>query len=340
MGAAGRSGVSDLPHESGASPAAVALGPGKEFDRIRAVAAALGARAAGLGDDCALVAVGGVTLALSTDLTVEGVHFRREWLAWEEVGWRAAAAALSDLAAVGGDPIGLLAAVASPREAAESELTALMRGVGEAGASAGAVVLGGDLSGGPCWTVAVTVVGRADRAVGRSGARPGDGIWVTGALGGARAALESWRRGDSPAPAARRAFAHPEPRLAAGRWLAARGARAMLDLSDGLGGDAPHLAAASGVALAIELDRIPVAEPARAAAERARTPPPRFAAEGGEDYELLAALPPEFGPADAEAFRRELGLALTRIGAAAAGSGVRFSLEGKPVALGGFDHFR
>lgn len=335
-----RSTVNGVGEALGTVPGAIALGPGKEFDRIRAVAAALGARAAGLGDDCALIAAGGVTLALSTDLTVEGVHFRREWLAWEEVGWRAAAAALSDLAAVGAEPVGLLAAVASPREAAESELTALMRGVGEAAAAAGALVLGGDLSSGPCWSVAMTVVGRADRAVRRSGARPGDGIWVTGALGGARAALESWRRGESPPPAARWAFAHPEPRLAAGLWLAARGARAMLDLSDGLGGDAPHLAAASGVALAIELDRLPVAETARAAAERAGAPPPRFAAEGGEDYELLAALPPEFGPADAEAFRRELGLELTRIGAAADGSGVRFVLDGKPIALGGFDHFR
>lgn len=115
-----RSTVNGVGEALGTVPGAIALGPGKEFDRIRAVAAALGARAAGLGDDCALIAAGGVTLALSTDLTVEGVHFRREWLAWEEVGWRAAAAALSDLAAVGAEPVGLLAAVASPREAAES----------------------------------------------------------------------------------------------------------------------------------------------------------------------------------------------------------------------------
>ncbi|HEY8107001.1 MAG TPA: hypothetical protein VIE46_12910, partial [Gemmatimonadales bacterium] len=125
-----------------------------------------------------------------------------------------------------------------------------------------------------------------------------------------------------------------------GAWLAAHGARAMLDLSDGLAGDAQHLAAASGVQLTLELADLPVARAVVAEAERLRLAPAAFAAQGGEDYELLAALPSGFGKADAETFRRETGLGLTRIGTAAAGAGVRLLLGQDEVALAGFDHFR
>ena len=158
---------------------------------------------------------------------------------------------------------------------------ALSAGIGAAAAGAGAFVLGGDLSRGPGWSVAVTVVGRAQRPVTRAGARAGDGIWVTGAVGGARAALEAWRRGDAPTPEARHAYAHPEPRIQAGRWLADHGARAMLDLSDGLGADAGHLAAASGVRIVLTLETVPVAAAAVAEARRMDLPVQQFAAEGG-----------------------------------------------------------
>ncbi|HEU5171449.1 MAG TPA: thiamine-phosphate kinase [Gemmatimonadales bacterium] len=316
------------------------LGPGAEFDRIRAIAAALGPAAARLGDDCALIADPCGTLALSTDVSVEGVHFRREWLTPEEIGWRAAAAALSDLAAEGAETVGLLAAVSVPADAPAADIVALMRGVGDAAVSAGGVVLGGDLSTAPVWSAAVTVVGRAERPVTRAGARPGDRVWVTGALGAARAALDAWRRGGEPAPDARRAFAHPEPRIAAGRKLAALGARAMLDLSDGLGGDAAHLAAASRVALAIDLGLVPVAPAAVAEAHRCGLAPARYAAEGGEDYELLVVLPPEFGDRSAPDLQQACGVPVTLIGWVHDGSGVRFSSRGAEVALSGFDHFR
>jgi thiamine-monophosphate kinase len=320
--------------------AGLALGPGAEFDRIRAVVRALGPAGAAIGDDCALLSVGGATLALSTDASVEGVHFRLEWISLEEAGWRAAAAALSDLAAEGAEPAGLLAAVMAPRSSSEDEVVALMRGVGEAGRAEGAPVLGGDLSAGPAWGITVTVVGRASAPVTRAGARPGDALWVTGALGGARAALESWRRGEEPAAEARRAFAHPVPRIAAGRWLAGHGARAMIDLSDGLGADAGHLAAASEVAVELELERVPVAGDAVAEAARLGIPVQQFAAEGGEDYELLVALPREFGPAEVEAFERACGVALTRVGSIASGRGVSAAVAGRRVALRGWDHFR
>ena len=316
------------------------LGPGVEFDRIRAIAAALGDRAPGLGDDCGLLPGRGGTLAISTDASVEGVHFRLDWLSHAEVGWRAAAAALSDLAAEGAEPAGLLAAVMVPAGAAEADLVALMGGIADAGAAVGAPVLGGDLTGGPCWGSTITVLGWASGPVTRGGARPGDGLWVTGALGGARAALEAWRRGGAPDTEARRTFARPEPRVAAGRWLAEHGARAMIDLSDGLGADAAHLAAASSVRIEIMLEQVPVSGSTVPEAQRLGVSVQQFAAEGGEDYELLAALPQAFGADDALSFERATGLALTRIGEARRGSGVHAALAGRAITLRGYDHFR
>jgi thiamine-monophosphate kinase len=313
------------------------LGPGAEFDRIRRIAQTLGAQGVGLGDDCGLIREGEEFFAVSTDVSVEGVHFRPQWVRPEEVGWRATASALSDLAAEGAVPVGLLCAVTMPARAPEAHLLELMSGVGAAAKYAGALVLGGDMSSGPAWSVTVTVVGRTRAPITRGGAEPGDRVWVSGTLGGARAALEAWRRGDQPLPGARARFAHPEPRIAAGRWLARHGARAMIDLSDGLGGDAGHLAAASGVALELDLDAIPIAPEAAPEAERLGVSPQQFAAEGGEDFELLVALPPRFNAADL--FVRECGLDLTLVGSIGAGSGVRFLLRGQPIMLKGFNHF-
>jgi len=315
----------------------LALGPGPEFDRIRNIARLLGPTGAGLGDDCGLFQQGEEFVALSTDVSVEGVHFRFDWIEPQEVGWRATAAALSDLAAEGAEPIGLLCAVTLPAAAPEAQLLELMAGVRDAAAASGSTVLGGDLASGPAWSVTVTVVGRTRAPVTRAGAEPGDRLWVTGTLGGSRAALEAWRQQRAPLPGARARFAHPEPRIKAGVWLARHGARAMLDLSDGLAGDAPHLAAASQLGLVIDLDAIPVTAEAEQEAGRLGMPPPRFAAEGGEDYELLVALPPGFAAADG--FLRECGIPLTPIGQAVAGSGVRFLLSGRPIELRGFNHF-
>lgn len=305
------------------------LGPGLEFDRIRAIVAALGLEGAGIGDDCALVPPAEGVLALSTDVSVEGVHFRREWLTFEEIGWRAAAAALSDLAGEGAAPEGVLAALTMPRGATTTEGVQVMSGVGAAARAVGASVRGGDLSAGPAWSVAVTVWGRAVRPVTRGGARAGEGLWVTGTLGGAAAAVAAWNDGREPTPAARAAFARPEPRVAAGAWLAMRGAGGMLDLSDGIASDAGHLAAASGVSLRVALERLPLAP---------GVTDPVLAAQGGEDYELLLSLPGDF--ADAAAFTRATGLSLTQVGEVGAGAGVAFTLHGKPQPLTGFQHFR
>jgi thiamine-monophosphate kinase len=318
---------------------ASALGPGREFDRVRRIAAALGHNAAALGDDCAVLVPGEAMLLASTDVSVEGVHFRREWLSLEEIGWRAAAAALSDLAADGAEAGGVLVALTVPADATDEDVVTAMAGAGAAAAEAGTRVVGGDLSSGPAWSFAVTVLGWASAPVTRAGARPGDGLWVTGALGGPRAALEAWRRGERPADEARRAFARPVPRIHAGRWLARHGAGAMIDLSDGLGADAAHVAAASCVAVALELDRVPVAPPAVAEAHRLGMAPEQFAAESGEEYELLVALPSTFEAEDAVAFQSVSGVALTRVGEARTGAGVHARLAGRPVTLAGFDHF-
>ncbi len=305
------------------------LGGGGEFDRVRAIAAALGADGAHLGDDCAFLPGG---WCVSTDVSVDEVHFRRAWLDPEEIGWRAAAAGLSDLAAVGASAEAVLVAVVLPEADPTEVLVALMRGAGAATHAVGAQVVGGDLSRGAELALTVTALGRAERPVRRSGARVGDGIWVTGVLGGARAALEAWRRHRAPDPEHRSRFARPMPRIELGQWLAAHGATAMLDLSDGLAGDLPHLAAASGVALEVDLGRLPIDEALSEAAALSGEAPHLFAAVGGEDYELLVTLPPDFEATDE--------VPLSQIGRVVEGAGVSLEFEGRPVRLAGFDHFR
>lgn len=320
------------------------LGPGPEFDRIRRIAEMLGGDAEGLGDDCALLEVDGETLAISTDVSVEGIHFRRDWLTLEEIGWRAATGALSDLAAEGAESPSVVAALALPPTVDADAVTQLMQGVGQATVAAGGHVLGGDLSASGELSLCITVIGRAPRPVKRIGARAGDGIWVTGSLGLARAALHTWLRGETPHPATRAAFAHPESRIRIGRWLASHEAHAMIDISDGLAGDARHLAAASGVRLEINLERLPVPPEVDAAANAAGTTPAVFGALGGEDYELLVAMPREFGEKEARDCQRTTRVPLTRIGEAVArtqdGGSVIFWHNGEAVSLSGFDHFK
>jgi len=309
------------------------LGPGPEFDRIRAIAGRLGPAAAGLGDDAAVIPVGGTHLVASIDCSVEGVHFRTDWMTFREIGWRATAAALSDLAAEGAEVIGVLATVGAgsgKRETGHVDpVVEIMDGVAAAVASVGGKVLGGDLVRSDKYIVDVCVLGETTRAVTRGGAKPGDGIWVTGAFGGPGAALASLMKGEKPSGPHRARFAHPEPRIAAGRWLAGHGAHAMIDVSDGLAADLGHLAAASGVSVTVAAERVPCVPGVAWAAALA----------SGEEYELAVALPGGFG-AEAE-FRTATGVSLTRIGDVGAGSGVHVTHEGRSVAApAGFDHFR
>lgn len=319
------------------------LAPGAEFDLVRRFLA--GAPRGGLpevrvgaGDDCAVVA--GEGIALSSDLSVEGVHFRRDWLAPEEIGWRAAAAALSDLAAMAARPIGVLVSLAVPAEDAGDFAAAVMAGCAEAASFAGAALLGGDLARSPGPLVAdVTVVGEAPRPVLRAGAEPGDEVWVTGELGGAAAFVRSRLAGRRGAAAARTRFARPVPRVREALWLHARGLPcAMLDLSDGLAGDAAHLAAAGGVAVLLSPEAVPV-HPAVRGRPAGRL---ALALGGGEDYELCFAARPGAVAPHAEAFRRAFGVRLSCVGRVGGGDGVwMVDAEGRrsPPPVSGWRHF-
>jgi len=332
------------------------FGPGREFDLIRRIlrpAAGGGdhggpggdaSRAdveVGPGDDCAVVRGDGI--ALSVDLSVEDVHFRRDWLTLEEVGYRATMAALSDLAAVAARPVGVLTSVAAAGDRGPKEIERLMAGVRRAVETVGGALLGGDVarSPGPL-LVDVTAIGECPRPVLRSGARPGDALWVTGTLGGAGAAVRSWLTGTVPHPEARAAFAAPVARTREALWLADRAPlHAMIDLSDGLAGDAAHLGAASGVRIVIELDRVPVHMGARRG-EASDDEALRLALTGGEDYELCFSAPEErIEPLRAE-FETIFGVPLTRVGYVEEGAGVYGVREGQaaqPLALTGYGHF-
>jgi thiamine-monophosphate kinase len=308
---------------------AVALGPGGEFDLVRELLTVWGDRARGIGDDAAVLALpAGERLIVSTDTSVEGVHFRADWLTPEEIGWRATMAALSDLAAMGAAPRGVVVAVALP-SAWRAALAAVARGVADAAAAAGTVIIGGDLSRADALVLGVTVLGSAARPLPRTGARPGDTLWVTGALGGPGAALAAWLAGAAPRPDDRARFAHPVARLATGQALAAAGAHAAIDLSDGLAADAAHLAAASGVALHVDLERVPCVAGVD----------PRAAAASGEEYELLVTAPPGLDVAAAAA---ATGVRATAVGAVAVGpaGAVIVQHDGRAVEPpAGHDHF-
>jgi thiamine-monophosphate kinase len=314
------------------------LGPGQEFDAIRRLADRLGSSARGLGDDCAKVPWQGETLVLSTDLSIEGIHFERDWLTPSEIGWRSAAGALSDLAAAGAEPVGILVSLGVP-DGERGAIEDIMAGAAEVTTQVGATVLGGDLTKAPVVTINVCVIGKSESGLGRGGAMPGDGLWLSDCVGGARAALESWLAGDAPTEDVRARFSHPIPRISTGQWLASHGAHAMIDLSDGLAGDAAHLAARSEVEVIIQLDQVPLGPGVAEAAVRAGSPPSLFGAAGGEDYELLAALPATFGSDDAKACREATGVELTAIGHVERGDGVQLLLDGQPQIVVGFDHF-
>ncbi|HEY6784237.1 MAG TPA: thiamine-phosphate kinase [Gemmatimonadales bacterium] len=313
------------------------LGKGAEFDRIRAIAKRLGAAASGLGDDVAVIPTGDTNLVASIDGSVEGVHFRTDWLSFQEIGGRAAAAALSDLAAEGASVIGVLVTVGSPgdgnRETGNvgtDPVSEIMAGVGHIVTSVGGKVLGGDLVKSDRYFVDICVLGETKKPVTRGGARPGDGVWVTGTFGGPRAALEALLKGEKPSVANRARYAHPLPRIAAGQWLSEQGATAMIDVSDGLAADLGHVAAASKVGIALAGDLVPRMDGISAL----------DALSSGEEYELAVTLPAGFGAKDVTRFESEIRGKLTRVGDVKEGSEVEVRLGGKLVPTPkGFDHF-
>lgn len=291
----------------------------------------------GSGDDAAVTVPGGAT-ATSVDAVVDGVHFRREQVALAQVGRKALATALSDLAAMGAEAGEAYVVLGAPPDLDEEDCLELVDGLLALAVETGTTLAGGDVTRAPALTLAVTVVGHAatpDLLIGRGGARPGDSLVLTGELGGAAAGLlllEDPRLAAAVAEGTAQRLRDrqlvPVPRLGAGRALASSGARAMIDLSDGLGGDAAHLAAQSGVGLRIDAGALPLAEGVAEVAAAAGRDPLELAASGGEDYELLVALPPEDLDAASAAIAAGEEILLTPIGEVVAGEGVEIRLSG------------
>jgi thiamine-monophosphate kinase len=306
----------------------VALGAGREFDAIRLLLERWGVRATGIGDDAAVLDLPrGDSLVASVDAAVEGIHFERDWLTPREIGYRAVAAALSDLAAMAARPVGVLIALGLPDDW-HNDLEGIGDGIGDAVDYAGTRIAGGNISVTRLLSITTTVLGSVYAPLRRDALRAGDTLYVTGRLGGPRAAIRELRAGRVATPVYRERFARPRPRLREALWLADRGATSAIDISDGLVADLGHLTAASGkLSIEVELSRLP----------RIDALEPLDAAASGEEYELIVGAPQTI---DTQLFERTFGLTLTAIGTAgASGDGVMLHLNGERVANpGGYDH--
>ena len=316
-------------HDAGTALSHIQLGDGAEFDLVRSMLTRWGQLARDIGDDAAVLsAVSSGSLVVSTDTALENVDFRRSWLEPREIGYRATAAALSDLAAMAATPIGILLAMTVPDDW-RKDVDAIADGVGDAVKECSTRIVGGDLSGGRDLSFTVTVLGVAQHPLRRSGARAGDRVYVTGELGGPAAALAAISAGRAANPESRARFAHPVPRIREAQWLANHGATAATDISDGLTIDLANIAAASGVSISLSLDRIPAMK------EISK----RDAASSGEEYELAVTSPKSF---DTREFESEFRLPLTEVGAVEAGRPVvRVFDRGAPVPTPpGYLHFK
>jgi thiamine-monophosphate kinase len=301
--------------------------PLAELELIRAIESALADRSGRLvrwtGDDAAVTRAGPFSVT-SIDTLVDGVHFERATHDARDIGWKALATALSDIAAMGAEAGEAYVSVVLPPDLREP--LELVLGMEELAGECDVTVAGGDVVSGPVLVMTVAVVGWADSAeelVGRDGARPGDLVGVTGELGGSEAGRRLLADGRRDPAALVERHLRPRPRLASGRALAAAGAHAMIDVSDGLATDARHVAERSGVELRVDLTRVPTAP--GVSAEDAVT--------GGDDYELLVTVPPGRRAA------AEAAAPIAWIGEVSAGSGLALAGPDGPVSgLRGYEH--
>jgi len=327
-----------------------------EFDLIGEIRRRLASTASGsnrvvvgIGDDAAVTVPGGAT-AVSVDALVDGVGFRLDWCPPRFVGRKALGAALSDLAAMGASPGEAYVWLGLPPDLDEAACLELCDGIAELAGDLGVAVLGGDLTASAVLSVCVTAVGHADSAdglIGRGGAEVGHALCVTGEIGGAAAGLMLLEHPDLgpglPAAVREAVIARqlqPFPRLGCGLALASAGAAAMIDVSDGLGADAEHLAAASGTGIEVDLELVPMGAGVAEVAAAAGRDPYELVASGGEDYELLCAVPRASLSRCREAVEAA-GSSLTEIGRFVSGGAVRLRLAGgRSMPVAGHDHLR
>lgn len=315
----------------------------------------------GIGDDAAVIAVSpGTWWHLTTDLLAEGVHFDLRTASPESVGYRAAVANLSDIAAMGAVPRYLLTSLAVPKTFTSAQIYRLYGGLMKACRPQGVRLIGGDTSASKSGLfLSITLIGTtaAGKALFRHGARVGDRIYVTGTLGDSLAGLQlltagsipSTRKASTPLSRSHRRFLvnrhlHPAARLAEGQWLSHdRLATAAIDLSDGLSGDLRHICEESGVGAELDLGRFPISTACRRYAARHRLQPVRLALTGGEDYELLFTVSPR-NQSTVERRARARGYHITCIGTIRPRRfGIRMtSQDGKsqPVPMTSYEHFR
>ncbi|MFO0611853.1 MAG: thiamine-phosphate kinase [Polyangiaceae bacterium] len=289
----------------------------------------------GIGDDAAVLARADGAMVVSVDAHVEGVHFTRALMPLRDAGWRATMAALSDLAAMGAEPTAVFSAIGLPRSASDEELYEVARGQAEAARAARTTIAGGNLTANAAIAITTTVIGVSASPVLRSGARPGDAVWLGGDVGWSAAGLHLLQRAaptEAPEERAVRAFRRPVARIALGRGAARAGVTAMIDVSDGLTADARHVAEESGVDVCLDEDALRDDElGALAGGELAEA----WVLGGGEDFALLATAPAAL---EIEGMRR-VGWCRTPT---AARPGVYVgvgALERRVDGLG-FDHFR
>ena len=306
----------------------------------------------GIGDDCAVLRPEpGQLLLATTDLVLEGTHFRRRYTAPADVGWKALAVNLSDIAAMGGRPRWALVALACPSSTLPGDVDAFYDGLLSLAREYDVSIVGGDTTESASgWVVSITLLGEAVTPILRSTARAGDVIAVSGSLGRSAAGLAVLERNSTSAEIPGDAIAtvsaahlRPRPRVAEARWLAAAGGvTAMMDLSDGLLIDLGHIAEESGVGARVETARIPIDAATRRIADALGQDAVQWAAGGGEDYELLVTCEATAFPRLSEGLEGATGLPLHRVGEIVpASEGVAFiGHDGRPVTVTpGFEHF-
>ncbi|NUM56005.1 MAG: thiamine-phosphate kinase [Candidatus Hydrogenedentes bacterium] len=296
----------------------------------------------GIGDDCAVLRFGDKQLLVSTDLFVENVHFRREWAAPADIGWKAAASSLSDIAAMGGAPLFCLTSLACPADTPTAFVEEMYQGLSSAMSRFSAVIVGGDTT---CTesgiALDVIVIGETvgNRCLRRHGAEAGDHVVVTGHCGMSAAGLHALRHGHD-VPELVLAHLRPTPRISEGQWLCRRtGVHAMIDVSDGLVQDLGHIASFSYLGINLMSETFPVPAVLSRYAWENQCKPDAFVLHGGEDYELAFTVAAAEANAVLDAFHHEFRVETTTIGVVTdKWLGVR--IDGEPIEAAGYDHFK